>query len=365
MLVQVKCLLVDDLAENLLALSALLRSDGVEILQARSGAEALELLLVHDVALAFLDVQMPDMDGFELAELMRGTERTCHVPIIFVTAGVRDQHRIFKGYELGAVDFLYKPIDPHILRNKAAVFFQLFQQKQQLAQDLEQRTQALHLNEMFMAVLGHDLRNPLASVVYAADLIGRTSEQESVRLLSRRALTSARRMRQMVDDLLDVARIRLGDGLSVKRQFIDLSTLVASVAEEQQVLRPDRPIVVQATGDVNGNWDPLRLSQVAANLINNALQHGSPDSPIRVLVDGQNFGEVSLSVSNRGSIAPDILAHVFEPFRSGPHKQDNHEEGLGLGLFIVKQIVEAHHGAVAVRSSGDETVFHARVPRQV
>src|SRR6185369_6203936 len=109
----VKCLLVDDRAENLLALSTLLRRDDVELLTARSGAHALDLLLSHDVALALLDVQMPEMDGFELAELMRGSERTRHVPIIFVTAASHDQHRVFKGYETGAVDFLYKPLDPY------------------------------------------------------------------------------------------------------------------------------------------------------------------------------------------------------------------------------------------------------------
>src|ERR1700743_3026277 len=112
----IKFLVVDDTEENLIALDALLARDGLELLKARSGSEALELLLAHDVALALLDVQMPDMDGFELAELMRGSERTRHVPLIFVTAGARDQHRIFKGYETGAVDFLYKPIDAHILR---------------------------------------------------------------------------------------------------------------------------------------------------------------------------------------------------------------------------------------------------------
>src|ERR1700750_779338 len=107
MAARVKCLLVDDLEENLLALSALLRREDVEILEARSGSEALELLLVHDVALAFLDVQMPDMDGFELAELMRGSDRTRHVPLIFVTAGLHEQQRVFRGYESGAVDFIY------------------------------------------------------------------------------------------------------------------------------------------------------------------------------------------------------------------------------------------------------------------
>jgi CheY-like chemotaxis protein len=132
----VKFLLVDDLEENLLALSALLQRDDVELLLARSGLEALELLLQHEVALALLDVQMPDMDGFELAELIRGSERTRNVPLIFVTAGVRDERRLFKGYESGAVDFLYKPIEPHILRNKAEVFFQLYRQKQQLALEL-------------------------------------------------------------------------------------------------------------------------------------------------------------------------------------------------------------------------------------
>ena len=155
-----KCLLVDDLEENLLALAALLQRPDLEILTARSGREALELLLVHDVALAFLDVQMPEMDGFELAELMRGSERTRQVPIIFVTAGARDQHRLFKGYESGAVDFLFKPIEPHILQNKADVFFQLHRHKQQLAHELREKTETLRLNEMLTAVLSHDLRSP-------------------------------------------------------------------------------------------------------------------------------------------------------------------------------------------------------------
>src|ERR1700753_2321037 len=111
----IKILLVDDTPENLTALEALLRQTGVEILRASSGAAALEVLLFHDVSLALLDVQMPEMDGFELAELMRGAERTKHVPIIFVTAGIQERHRIFKGYDAGAVDFLFKPLEPQIL----------------------------------------------------------------------------------------------------------------------------------------------------------------------------------------------------------------------------------------------------------
>jgi len=129
----VTLLLVDDLEENLVAMVALLRGPGLRLLKARTGAEALELLLVNEVALALVDVQMPDMDGFELAELMRGSERTKHVPIVFVTAGAHDRKRLFQGYDSGAVDFLYKPIEPHILTNKVAVFVELFRQKQALA----------------------------------------------------------------------------------------------------------------------------------------------------------------------------------------------------------------------------------------
>ena len=121
----VKFLLVDDVPENLLALEALLRRDGLQIETARSGTEALELLLVHDFALALLDVQLPGMDGFELAEIMRGTERTRRVPIIFLTAVATDERRRFMGYESGAVDYLIKPIDTHMLRRKADVFFEL------------------------------------------------------------------------------------------------------------------------------------------------------------------------------------------------------------------------------------------------
>src|ERR1700761_6812874 len=129
----VNFLIVDDLEENLLSLEALLQRDGLAFLKARSGDQALELLLKHDVALALMDVQMPGMDGFELAELMRGSERTRRVPIIFLTAGETDRNRRFRGYEAGAVDFLQKPLEAHILKSKADVFFELFRQRQEVA----------------------------------------------------------------------------------------------------------------------------------------------------------------------------------------------------------------------------------------
>jgi two-component system, sensor histidine kinase and response regulator len=365
----VKCLIVDDLEENLLALSALLREEGVEILMARSGAEALELLLVHDVALAFLDVQMPGMDGFELAELMRGSERTRDVPLIFVTAGSRDQYRLFKGYDAGAVDFLYKPIEPHILKSKADVFFQLHRHKRQLAQELQERTEALRLSEMFTAVLGHDLRNPLNAITASAYLLQRQSQDPGVKQTADRILSSGKRMGRMIQDMLDLARARLAGGITLRREPLDLGTLIERVVREHQTIFPARRIELHREGGLWGDWDADRFAQMASNLIGNALQYGEAEVPVVVRMDGTDESRVVLTVSNGGSIPPELRPHIFDPFR-GRQREASRGEGLGLGLYIVQQIVNAHDGTVELESGraapGHEnrTVFRVAVPRK-
>lgn len=160
----VSFLLVDDLEENLLSLEALLRRDGLNLLKAQSGDQALEILLRTEVALALVDVQMPGLTGFELAELMRGNERTRRIPIIFITAGIADRQRRFRGYEAGAVDFIQKPIEPDILRSKTEVFFDLYRQRQQIAaqrDELEAQAEALkeagRRKDEFLVTLTHDI----------------------------------------------------------------------------------------------------------------------------------------------------------------------------------------------------------------
>jgi signal transduction histidine kinase len=365
LLPRVKCLLVDDRHENLLALSTVLRSDDVELLIAHSGSEALDLLLEHDVALSILDVQMPDMDGFELAELMRGSVRTRHVPIIFVTAGGHDRLRLFKGYDTGAVDFLYKPIEAYILKSKADVFFQLYRQRQQLALDLADRTATLRLNEMFTAVLGHDLRNPLNAIMIGAQSLELHSTDEVVERTAARILSSAKRMTRMIEDMLDLARARLAGGIPLKRVRVDLGALVHRVVQEHQALFPERRIEVLCEGDLAGDWDADRLSQLTANLVTNALQHGDSAGAVLVHLHASPHDVVTMEVVNDGFIAPDVLPHVFDPFRRG-QPSAGREDGLGLGLYIVQQIVQAHQGSIEVRSAADgRTAFSMRVPRRV
>jgi signal transduction histidine kinase len=357
------CLLVDDLEENLLALSAVLRRDDVDILTARSGPEALELLLAQDVALALIDVQMPEMDGFELAELMRGSERTRRIPIIFVTAASREPWRAFKGYHAGAVDFLHKPIDPVILEAKAAVFFELHRHRVALAEELRQRSETLRLNEMFTAVLGHDLRNPLNAMLTGAFLLQRSSDDPGVRETAARILSSGQRMTRMIEDMLDLTRARLAGGIPLSRSAANLAAVVERVVQEARTAHPDRDVKVCVEGDLTGEWDVDRLQQIASNLVGNAIRHGDDAAPIAILVDGSASEHVVLSVTNGGVIPAELVPSIFDPFHGG---RDGRAEGLGLGLYIAQQIAEAHHGTITVDSKpATGTVFTVRIPRRL
>lgn len=363
-LAPVKFLLVDDLEDNLMALEALLERPNLVMLKASSGRQALELLLKHDVALALIDVQMPEIDGFELSELMRGSERTRNVPIILVTAGVRDPQRVFKGYEAGAVDFLFKPIDARVLRQKADTFFELYRQRQELSALTRELEETLRFNETFVAVVGHDLRNPLNVITMGAESLLRSLTDAGHRKTAERVRSNGRRMVKLLDDLSDLARARLGGGLVISREPANLLSVVQKVVAEHRASHPEREIQLASAGVFDGEWDVQRIEQALGNLLANALRHGVQSSSIDVALEGSDPEFVQLAVGNQGHIPPELLPQIFQPFRSGQgnrHGSDN----LGLGLYIVQKLAEAHDGRIEVSSSPEAgTRFVMTLPRR-
>ena len=366
-------LLVDDLEENLLALEALLQRDGLACLKARSGEEALELLLVHDVALALLDVQMPGMDGFQLAEFMRGSERARRIPIIFLTAGSADLQRRFRGYEAGAVDFIQKPIEPDILRSKANVFFDLHQQRRQiLAQrdELEAYAEALrttdrHKNE-FLAVLGHELRNPVMALNAGLELLKRRDDAETAREIRAKMERQVFHLSRLIEDLLDISRIDQGK-LSLKKQRIELRTILESAIEAS------RPLIDAARHTLSVDllpepvWleaDYTRIAQVVSNLLNNAAKYTPAGGQIHVLTKNGE-GVVEIEVSDDGiGIPAEMQSRIFEIFTQVRNVGASSQDGLGIGLALVKQLVGLHGGTIALRSGGTGmgSSFTVRLP---
>ena len=233
-------------------------------------------------------------------------------------------------------------------------------EREELLADL---ARTVRLNEMFASILGHDLRNPLNAIVMATQmLIGQVSDPKAQRA-AQRVLSSSERMRRMIDQLLDFARARMLGGLPLERKDTDLATIVRDALEEVRFVRPGWPIELTVDGDTHGSWDAARLAQVMQNLFGNAAQHGTADVPLDVRIDGTGADKIILTVTNGGSIPPDLMPMIFAPFRGKKYK-DAKTTGLGLGLFISEQIVRAHQGDITAKVDADKTTFTVCLPRR-
>ena len=385
-----KLLIVDDLPENLEALNALIRQDDREIHQASSGDEALALLLEHEFALAILDVQMPGMDGFELAELMRGTEKTRHIPIVFVSAAGRELNYAFKGYETGAVDFLYKPLDYYAVQSKVNVFVDLYQQRHEtrrqvaaleksrreqeiLMHDLhlaqKQQQHAIHMRDEFMSMVAHELRTPLNTLFLETQMRKMQLDRGDVAVfdaarLEKMVARDGRQIQSMIrliDDMLDVSRIRSGK-LSIRPAWTELSELLARIVGDltAQAAAAGTTIALIANEPAKGMWDEFRIEQVIVNLLTNAIRYGQK-KPIEVSLV-TTAGSARIYVKDQGAgISTEDQQRIFEPFERGT--RSDLPAGLGLGLYISRQLVEAHHGTISVQSRpGSGTVFTVSLP---
>ncbi|MEX5688084.1 MULTISPECIES: hybrid sensor histidine kinase/response regulator [Pseudomonas] len=388
--IQAKLLIVDDLPENLLALEALIKREDRIVYKALSADEALSLLLQHEFAMAILDVQMPGMNGFELAELMRGTEKTRNIPIVFVSAAGRELNYAFKGYESGAVDFLYKPLDIHAVKSKVNVFVELFRQSKAMKQQVEaleqsrreqeallqqlqstqlELEQAVRMRDDFMSIVAHEVRTPLNGLILETQLrkmhLARDNAAaftlEKMHAMVDRDERQIKSLIRLIEDMLDVSRIRTGK-LSIRPTRFDLSALVGDLLQNfaPQIEAAESSVTLHAGHPVVGNWDEFRIEQVISNLLTNALRYGAK-SPITVRVYSES-GQALVEVQDLGiGIGEENQKRIFQQFERVSAKHA--VAGLGLGLFISEQIVTAHGGSITVESRiGEGALFRVCLP---
>jgi signal transduction histidine kinase len=421
---KVNILLVDDQPARLYTYEAILGDLGENLVSAQSGREALQLLMEREFAAILLDVSMPGMDGFETAALIHQHPRFEKTPIIFVTAvHVTDLDRL-QGYKLGAVDYVYVPVVPEILRGKVQVLVELYRKRRELqrlnqelaiansnlqaekTRELERLNESLALanrelamantslqeeigerqraqnalqdadqrKDEFLAMLSHELRNPLAAIdgavrlmqhknlfdpqlAWARDVLGRQLEQ----------------LGRLIDDLLDISRISRGK-ITLRREPVELVTVIARAVEtvrpliearrhELRVQMPDRP--VRLHGDL------VRLTQVVSNLLTNAAKYSDDGGHIELLVStafGADGDQVEIRVQDSGiGIAADQLGQVFELFRQLENPLARKEGGLGVGLALARGLVEMHGGQIEAISPGigRGSEFIVRLPQLV
>lgn len=362
-------LLVDDRPENLLSLEAVLEPLGQPLVRASSGMEALRKVLATDFAVILLDVNMPEMDGYETARLIKARNRSRHVPIIFITAAERAS--VSELYRLGAVDFLQKPFSPEVLIAKVSVFVELhlrgerlraqevvLLQQAQKQSDLERHRFA----ELLLGVVSHDLRAPLAAITAAVQLLDRRLREPESKKLTERALASGKRMERMIGQLLDLTRMRLGTGMVLQRTEVDLVEVVKRVVAELAIAHPSRVVRLDGHDAVKGRWDEDRLEQVVQNLVGNAFQHGAPGEPVTIRFTS-TADQAAIAVRNLGLPIPvDLRTSLFDPFRRGIDPKATTSDGLGLGLYIAQQIAVAHGGRIVVESDDRGTEFRVELP---
>lgn len=411
----VNILVVDDRDENLMAVEAVLSDPHYRLVRAKSGREALKEVLDQDFALILLDVVMPGVDGYETATLIRERPRSRQTPIIFLTANDWGAQHVFRGYTVGAVDYLVKPVPADVLRSKVAVFVELFNRQEALRvaqEELEQRIaertrelaeanvalsaeieerskierervqllqreqvarleaeRANRLKDEFLATLSHELRTPLNAIMGWAHVLGQSShDRDTVNRASAVIKQNATSQSQLIDDILDVSRI-VGGKLVLDTSLVELHRVIDDAIESLMPAASAKSINVVRTLDrtINVIGDRDRLQQVVWNLVSNALKFTAKGGHVEVVLKDEE-GDALIEVADSGiGISAEFLPFVFDRFRQADSSMSRRHSGLGLGMAIVRHLVELHGGTVSVASPGENqgTTFRLRLARHL
>lgn len=342
----VNILLVDDRPENLLSLESLLERPDRKILKAHSGAEALKIALEYEIGLVLLDVQMPGMDGFEVARLMKENSRTSDISVLFVTALSKDEKYTMQGYEEGAVDYLHKPLDSNLVQAKVKVFEELYKQRIELKESNEKLLAANKQLDEFVYVVSHDLKAPLRGLTSLCTFLEEelVKPTESVSELMNLMKSRTGRMQTLIDGILHYSRMANTklecEHTSVKDMIISIIDLLDAPSHFKFDIQDNLPNLVT---------EKIKLHEVFQNLISNAIKYNNKkEAEIRITFhDYPNYIEFLVQDNGMG-IKPEHHERIFGIFQTLLSKDEN--ESTGIGLTIVKKIVEQQGGVINVSS---------------
>jgi two-component system sensor histidine kinase/response regulator len=370
-------LIVDDKPENIFSLKTILELHSFPTDTALSGEEALKKILKKSYALIILDVQMPGMDGFEVAEAISGYSKARDIPILFLSAANTDKKFITKGYSAGAMDYITKPIDPDILLLKVKTFYRLYQQNQELNRiqaslrsEIEFRKkvegelqEAVKKKDEFISIASHELKTPLTTIKAYVQLLDRTiGADDPTRTYVERTLLQVEKLDNLIVDLLDLSRIESGKLKFNKKAFAFEATLSNAVEMIRQTY-PDYTILRKGTADVEVFGDETRIEQVIINYLTNAVKYSPDQKEVEIEAGVQPDGQVYVRVKDHGiGIRKEDHQHIFSKFYRAEEAASRFQ-GLGIGLYICAEIIRRHEGVYGVESEpGQGATFYFSVP---
>ncbi|MCX2452890.1 hybrid sensor histidine kinase/response regulator [Pedobacter sp. PLR] len=364
-------LIVDDTPENLISLKKVLEKHTFEVDTASSGEEALKKVLKNEYVLIILDVQMPGMDGFEVAEAISGYSKAKETAIIFLSAANTETKFITKGYSSGGLDYITKPVDMDILLLKVKTFYRIYEQSRKLIEiqkalldEIEFRKQAERKKDEFISIASHELKTPLTSVKGYVQLLERSIDKGDVPTLKKhlaKAQVQLEKLNELITDLLDISKIESGKLKFNKQPFV-IDDLLDSVIEIIHQSNPEFKLV--KTGSVSREicGDEMRIEQVVINFLTNAIKYSPGTSEVHIHVE-ERGKDVYVGVRDFGiGIDKELQKNVFEKFYR-VEETAIHFQGLGIGLYISSEIIRRHGGEVGVKSiPGEGSEFYFSIP---
>ncbi len=364
-------LIVDDTPENLISLKKVLEKHDFEVDTASSGDEALRKVLKNNYVLIILDVQMPGMDGFEVAEAISGYSKAKETAIIFLSAANTEFRFIAKGYSSGGLDYITKPVDMNILLLKVKTFYRIYEQNRKLnemqktlLEEIEFRKEAERKKDEFISIASHELKTPLTSVKGYVQLLERSiskGDGETVKRHLAKAQVQLEKLNTLIADLLDISKIESGK-LKFDKQNFSIDTLVENVIEVMHQSNPEFKIIKQGAANCNIFGDEMRIEQVIVNFLTNAIKY-SPGTDEILLTINCDDDILRVAVKDYGiGMLPEQLNHVFDKFYR-VEETSQRFQGLGIGLYIAAEMIKRHDGQVGVNSTyGEGSEFYFTMP---